>query len=185
MRELTFLTSTSVSEAANYPPGAYRQIDGISFPETTLWIPEYAGDDTAETATPLTYEVTDDMAAGIASYVELYYRQHPEAYRNCHIGMAAMTGEGAPEQIDALAIAHQIIHRGEPVTDLPIGGRGVIGYMVGDEALAYHSVVGITPGIGIQTDTETHGALSLVSHQANLELYRRVYHPDMQLYADY
>lgn len=155
---------------ASYVYGTYRTIVGVGHQGRSLWLPNVR----IEEARQESFRVPADMADNIARYFEKYYLREPDAYRNCHIGAAAMTGVGELDWVDALAHANSIMMRGGIISGdkLPVGAQGIIGEIYDvDEPVAYHSLVGIAPGLGVQTDRE-NGPFSLVSHDDNLNRYQ-------------
>ena len=200
---LTLHTSSNPVVPTHYRGArSYRQIIGLEHVNTSLWLPGVA----TATTVPETFFVPEKLAYNISRYFEHYYLTKPHTYRNCHIGAAAMLGVMPEEKtmLGAMAaaeeMAYTVMQFGRTGTDLAIGAQGVFGEYIDldgeDEPEAefftetsstglrpIHSVVGLTPQLGIQTDSE-QGAFSLISHidnlaeyQAtsyNIELYRRV-----------
>ena len=151
--------------------GVYRHIVGVEHAGKAVWLPNI---DRAA-AEKHDAEVPEGMAANTLDYFDKYYLQEPDRYRNCRIGAAAITGAGYLDWIDALDIANDIMTRGQELEgDLPVGAHGVIGALMDEVGpLASHSVVGVAPGLGIQTDGE-NGAFSLVSHPHNVAHYKKL-----------
>jgi|GEM_PF-2789505 len=163
-----------------YEEGTYRHIVGVEHGSKAVWLP---GADRAA-ATKHDADVPEGMAGNTLDYFDKHYVQNPDLYRNCRIGAADMTGAGYLDWIDALDIANTIMIKGvELEGDLPVGAHGVMGTFIEDDPIADHSVVGLAPGLGIQTDGE-NGAFSLVSHSHNLAHYQNgaTNLPDVKMY---
>lgn len=173
-----YTTRTPEESPHSYRRGTYRRILGLAHADTNLWLP---GADEARLQQEV-FELPNDMIDRVMGYAESYYIQEPQKYRNCHVGAAAIAGAGYLERIDALAVAIGVIYQGEQVEDLPTGVHGVIGDRMDDEVFAFHSLVGIAPGLGIQTDWE-RGSLGLVSHKQNLRHYKKAQGWHLPLYS--
>ncbi|HSX33036.1 MAG TPA: hypothetical protein VLF91_01730 [Candidatus Saccharimonadales bacterium] len=148
----------------------YRHIIGVGDGERTIWIPGYDPKQAREDV----FRVIPGMTDNVARYFEEYHVGNLP--RTCHIGAAAMTGAGFLTMNEALDYAADIIRRGQVMAelDLPVGAHGVIGAWVDKDTglvRATHSVVGVAPGLGIQTD-DLNAGFSLVSHPHNLVRYQ-------------
>jgi hypothetical protein len=175
--KITLHTTTPNIIPNEFNNGIYRHILGVD----DLWLPEA----NIYKTTPQIFSVPEGMKDRIAGYFEKYYIQEPDLLRNCHIGAAAISGAGYLKWAEATYLAESIIkekHSGDG-TSLALGTQGVIGEYIDDASpIAYHSVVGIAPGLGIQTDNQ-YGPLSVVSHQHNLDHYRAEVAADSKLYS--
>lgn len=161
----------------------YRHVVGVEYAGRAVWLP---GDH--ERATRSDFEIPKgDLGVNVLDYVKVHYG--PEArgrYRNCHLGAAAMTGIVVEKEYQAASAASGIVRDGEPVADLAVGQWGAIGGQwgpIGDrEWGAYHSMVGIAPGLALQTDRQ-NGLFSLVDTAQHVEHYRQAHDPTVALYA--
>jgi hypothetical protein len=167
---LTLYTVTANPAPREYEGGIYEVIVGVEHDGVQQRLTDT---DTKATQTRA-FDLPVKMGANTLHYFEEYYIDNPTRYRNCHIGAAAIVGAGHLEWVDALAIANDIMERGRQVDaeDVVVGSHGVIGVMLGEEPLAIHSVIGIAPGLAIQTTNE-NGDFTLASHPHNFAHYRR------------
>jgi hypothetical protein len=159
-----------------YAAGSYRTVVGLEVAENKLWLPGDHGEATQEV-----YEVPQNLAQRAIEYAERHYADEAaeQLYRNCHIGAAAITGAGHLGWVDAVDLANRVVFRGNQTPDLTIGQWGAIG----DKAIgAYHSMVGIAPGIALQTDS-VGGPLSVIKHEANLNYYKSEYGSEQEMFA--
>jgi hypothetical protein len=161
-----------------YEPGSYRNVVGLEVRGRSLWLPS-----DHDVATSEEYEVPAELAHRAIDYAERHYigRDAAEVFRNCHVGAAAMTGAGVLRWVEATMLASEIVRTGDDVSDLKVGQWGVFGYRT-PKIWPAHSVVGIGPGFGLQTD-RVNGPLSVVRHSANVADYRGILGPDVALYA--
>ena len=162
-----------------YVAGEYRTVAGLEVAEKELWLPGDHGAIESEV-----YEVPAALARNTIAYVERHYtgEDADSLFRNCHIGAAAMTGAGFLDWVDAVVLANGIIAQGRKVTDLEVGQWGAIGRDIEDYPSAYHSMVGLAPGLGLQTD-DIGGPLSVVAHDSNRAHHKALYGPKLELHA--
>ena len=166
LEKITLHTTTPDEIPDAFKNGTYRHIVGVG----DLWLPEA----TRHSTTTQNFLVPKGMKDRVADYFDKYYIQEPDLQRNCHIGAAAISGAGFLKWADATELAKSIVRdeHSNDRTELAPGIHGVIGELIeGESPIVYHSMVGIAPGIGIQTDS-LYGPLSLASHPHNLALYK-------------
>ena len=163
-----------------YYGGKYAHVVGVTIDEKRVWLPAVGESRTL----PITLSLPEALAENTQEYFAKYYVEQPDRYRNCHIGMAAIKSALDLDWVDALDEANRVILEGQKIrpAELAIGRVGVIGGMQADEALAFHSLVGVAPGLGLQTDSE-RGPLSLLSHAHNVAYYRAHHFKDAGLYT--
>jgi len=178
-QSLILHTVTPESVPEGYTEGGYRTVVGLEVARKQLWLPGEHGDSEAEE-----FIVPAAMADTAAEYVEKHYvgEEAEHLYRNCHLGAAAITGAGFIKWHEALGLANDIVSRGATATDLAVGQWGAIGETGDIVARAHHSLVGIKPGLALQTDGE-NGPLSVVAHTANMAYHRANYGHDVEIFA--
>lgn len=163
-----------------YYGGRYAHITGMTVKTKHVHIPSVGESRTL----PISLSLPEGLAENAQEYFTKYYIEQPDKYRNCHIGAAAIKNALDLDWVDALGEANEVMLKGRRIrpAELAIGRIGVIGGWHSGEAFAFHSLVGVAPGLGLQTDSE-RGPLSLLSHEHNVAYYRTRQFEGMDLYT--
>lgn len=157
-----------------YAGGIYRHIVGVGDGSRTIWLPDVDQDRVRQDAFP----VPPGMPKNVMDYLQRYYVEGRYSLdRTCHVGATAITGAGFLEGEDALELAADVIRRGGVIDlgGLPADAHGVIGAILDhDKIFAVHSLVGVAPGLAIQTDG-INEPFSLVSVPHAFDHYQHRY----------
>ena len=172
---ITFHTATPESTPAEYVGGVFRDVVGIEQGNQALWLPGAA----STQIEPMTFNLPRAMGANVMAYFKQCYIRNPTVYRNCYIGAVAITSGEIVGWADAKQRADHIVYAGEDmeVVTLGVGAHGAYGNRR-SRVGAFHSVVGLTTELALQTFNEYAPALNMfaplniASHVHNLAHYR-------------